>query len=208
MICLKKDGCFCDPPHKRKHLHRCPTYKLSCNIPSLVVLFVPLQDGIYTLPCHLSMQARDLITQILKADPLRRITISEIRCHPWFQVHLPLYLAVPPPEYAQQLKRVLLFSSSTDLHPLIRIGFSFCSSLFVNIWALAFFFRACLELWKVVPVHQVIFFDWVGVKLGSLDVIARRMLCIYFPHPSNVTQKCYLHRSQSNQAQDKFSTLS
>ncbi len=125
MICLKKDGCFCDPPHKRKHLHRCPTHKLSCNIPSLVVLFVPLQDGIYTLPCHLSMQARDLITRILKTDPLRRITISEIRCHPWFQVHLPLYLAVPPPEYAQQLKRVLLFSSSTDLHPLIRIGLVF-----------------------------------------------------------------------------------
>jgi serine/threonine protein kinase len=125
MICLKKDGCFCDPPCKRKHLHRCPTHKLSCNIPSLVALFVPLQDGIYTLPCHLSMQARDLITRILKTDPLRRTTISEIRCHPWFQVHLPLYLAVPPPEYAQQLKRVLLFSSSTDLHPLIRIGLVF-----------------------------------------------------------------------------------
>jgi serine/threonine protein kinase len=106
MICLKKDGCFCDPPCKRKHLHRCPTHKLSCNIPSLVALFVPLQDGIYTLPCHLSMQARDLITRILKTDPLRRTTISEIRCHPWFQVHLPLYLAVPPPEYAQQLKRI------------------------------------------------------------------------------------------------------
>ncbi len=85
---------------------------------------------------------------------------------------------------------------------------SFCSSLFVNIWALAFFFRACLELWKVVPLHQVIFFDWVGVKLGSLDVIAHRMLCIYFHRPSNVTQKSYLDRSQSNQAQDKFSTLS
>jgi 5'-AMP-activated protein kinase catalytic alpha subunit len=52
------------------------------------------------------MQARDLITRILKADPLHRITIPEIRGHPWFRVQLPLYLAVPPPEYAQQLKRI------------------------------------------------------------------------------------------------------
>jgi serine/threonine protein kinase len=73
----------------------------------LLLLCVLVQDGIYTLPCHLSMQARDLITRILKIDPLRRITVPEIRCHPWFQVQLALNLAVPPPEYAQQLKQVL-----------------------------------------------------------------------------------------------------
>ncbi|CAM6039657.1 unnamed protein product [Sphagnum compactum] len=69
-------------------------------------LYQKITDGIYTLPCHLSIQARDLITRILKADPLHRITIPEIRCHPWFQVQLPQYLAIPPPEYAQQLKRI------------------------------------------------------------------------------------------------------
>jgi 5'-AMP-activated protein kinase catalytic alpha subunit len=67
----------------------------------MLLLCVLVQDGIYTLPCHLSMQARDLITRILKTDPLRRITVPEIRCHPWFQVQLALYLAVLPPEYAQ-----------------------------------------------------------------------------------------------------------
>ncbi|CAM6046747.1 unnamed protein product [Sphagnum compactum] len=86
-------------------------YAMLCGIlpfddENISSLYQKITDGIYTLPCHLSMQARDLITRILKADPLRRITISEIRCHPWFQVHLPLYLAVPPPEYAQQLKRI------------------------------------------------------------------------------------------------------
>ncbi|KAH8963954.1 hypothetical protein BDL97_04G038100 [Sphagnum fallax] len=86
-------------------------YAMLCGIlpfddENISSLYQKITDGIYTLPCHLSMQARDLITRILKTDPLRRITISEIRCHPWFQVHLPLYLAVPPPEYAQQLKRI------------------------------------------------------------------------------------------------------
>jgi hypothetical protein len=65
-----------------------------------------------------------------------------------------------------------------------------------------------MELWKVVPMHQVIFFDWVGVKLKSLNVIIRRMLYIYFPHHSNVTQKSYLNKFQSNQAHDKFFAFS
>ncbi len=31
---------------------------------------------------------------MLLVDPLKRITIPEIRQHPWFTVHLPRYLAV------------------------------------------------------------------------------------------------------------------
>ncbi|CAM6013623.1 unnamed protein product [Sphagnum balticum] len=86
-------------------------YAMLCGIlpfddENISSLYQKITDGIYTLPCHLSMQARDLITRILKTDPLRRITIPEIRCHPWFQVQLALYLAVPPPEYAQQLKQI------------------------------------------------------------------------------------------------------
>ncbi|CAK9193583.1 unnamed protein product [Sphagnum troendelagicum] len=86
-------------------------YAMLCGIlpfddENISSLYQKITDGIYTLPCHLSMQARDLITRILKADPLHRITIPEIQGHPWFRVQLPLYLAVPPPEYAQQLKRI------------------------------------------------------------------------------------------------------
>ncbi|EGG21468.1 putative protein serine/threonine kinase [Cavenderia fasciculata] len=37
----------------------------------------------------------DLIKQMLIVDPVKRITISEIRKHPWFQVKLPHYLSSP-----------------------------------------------------------------------------------------------------------------
>lgn len=66
------------------------------------------QGGIYTLPSHLSGPARDLIPRMLVVDPMKRITIREIREHPWFEAQLPRYLAVPPPDTAQQVKKVYL----------------------------------------------------------------------------------------------------
>lgn len=65
-----------------------------------------IQGGIYTLPSHLSAGARDLIPRMLIVDPMKRMTIPEIRAHPWFQAHLPRYLAVPPPDTVQQAKKV------------------------------------------------------------------------------------------------------
>ncbi|KAK9829879.1 hypothetical protein WJX72_008401 [[Myrmecia] bisecta] len=61
------------------------------NIPNL---FKKIKGGIYNLPSHLSPGARDLIPRMLLVDPLKRITIPEIRQHPWFMLHLPRYLAV------------------------------------------------------------------------------------------------------------------
>lgn len=43
---------------------------------------------------------------MLLVDPMNRVTIPEIRQHPWFLNHLPRYLAVPPPDTTQQAKRV------------------------------------------------------------------------------------------------------
>eukprot|EP01101_Sappina_pedata_P001407 TRINITY_DN11494_c0_g1_i1.p1 TRINITY_DN11494_c0_g1~~TRINITY_DN11494_c0_g1_i1.p1 ORF type:complete len:518 (+),score=160.23 TRINITY_DN11494_c0_g1_i1:96-1649(+) len=59
-------------------------------------LFQKIREGIYTIPDHVSPQARDLIKQMLVVDPLKRITITEIRNHPWFQKSLPDYLQKPP----------------------------------------------------------------------------------------------------------------
>jgi 5'-AMP-activated protein kinase catalytic alpha subunit len=73
------------------------------NIPNL---FKKIKGGIYTLPSHLSGPARDLIPRMLVVDPMKRITIREIREHPWFEAQLPRYLAVPPPDTAQQVKKV------------------------------------------------------------------------------------------------------
>ena len=58
-------------------------------------------------------------------DPMKRVTIPEIRQHNWFQAHLPRYLAVPPPDTVQQAKKVnltylLSFSSEIVYIPLFQ----------------------------------------------------------------------------------------
>lgn len=50
----------------------------------------------YSLPSHLSQLSRDLILRMLVVDPMKRITIPEVRQHAWFQHKLPSYLALPP----------------------------------------------------------------------------------------------------------------
>ncbi|XBI19114.1 hypothetical protein VPH35_060726 [Triticum aestivum] len=86
------------------------------NIPNL---FKKIKGGIYTLPSHLSGPARDLIPRMLVVDPMKRITIREIREHPWFEAQLPRYLAVPPPDTAQQVKKI----DEESLVKVISLGF-------------------------------------------------------------------------------------
>ncbi|XP_071735084.1 SNF1-related protein kinase catalytic subunit alpha KIN10-like [Rutidosis leptorrhynchoides] len=86
------------------------------NIPNL---FKKIKGGIYTLPSHLSPGARDLIPRLLVVDPMKRMTIPEIRMHPWFQAHLPRYLAVPPPDSMQQVKK----TDEDILAEVIKMGF-------------------------------------------------------------------------------------
>ncbi|GMQ10813.1 hypothetical protein CsSME_00053670 [Camellia sinensis var. sinensis] len=73
------------------------------NIPNL---FKKIKAGIYTLPSHLSPGARNLIPRMLVVDPMKRISIPEIRQHYWFKTHLPRYLAVPPPDPVQLIKKI------------------------------------------------------------------------------------------------------
>ncbi|ONK79804.1 uncharacterized protein A4U43_C01F10240 [Asparagus officinalis] len=86
------------------------------NIPNL---FKKIKGGIYTLPSHLSALARDLIPRMLVVDPMKRMTIREIREHPWFQARLPRYLAVPPPDTMQQAKKI----DEEILQEVIKMGF-------------------------------------------------------------------------------------
>ena len=44
------------------------------------------------MPKHLSEPAKDLINRMLQPHPLKRITITEIKEHPWFSLNMPLYL--------------------------------------------------------------------------------------------------------------------
>ncbi|CAD6333097.1 unnamed protein product [Miscanthus lutarioriparius] len=86
------------------------------NIPNL---FNKIKGGIYTLPSHLSPSARDLIPRMLVVDPMKRITIREIREHVWFNIQLPRYLAVPPPDTAQQVKKL----NEETLNDVLNMGF-------------------------------------------------------------------------------------
>ncbi|PHT62346.1 hypothetical protein T459_33795 [Capsicum annuum] len=86
------------------------------NIPNL---FKKIKGAIYALPNDLSAGARDLIPRMLIVDPMKRITIPEIRLHPWFQAHLPRYLAVPPPDTMQQAKKI----DEEILQEVVKMGF-------------------------------------------------------------------------------------
>ncbi|GJP48623.1 hypothetical protein CLOM_g7914 [Closterium sp. NIES-68] len=86
------------------------------NIPNL---FKKIKGGVYSLPSFLSTGARDLVPRMLLVDPMKRITIPEIRQHPWFLAKLPRYLAVPPPYAAEQAKRI----DSEILTVVAKMGF-------------------------------------------------------------------------------------
>ncbi|KAJ9505516.1 hypothetical protein QJQ45_021086, partial [Haematococcus lacustris] len=86
------------------------------NIPNL---FKKIKGGIYTLPSHLSPGARDIIPRMLLVDPLKRITIPEIRQHPWFTLHLPRYLAVMQAEAVVRSPRV----DEEMVGEVVRLGF-------------------------------------------------------------------------------------
>ncbi|XP_058092956.1 SNF1-related protein kinase catalytic subunit alpha KIN10-like isoform X2 [Magnolia sinica] len=66
---------------------------------------LPTSSGKCTLPSHLSVGASDSITRILVVDPIKLMTIPEIRQHPWFQHHLPGYLAIPAIDVLQRVKQ-------------------------------------------------------------------------------------------------------
>lgn len=87
------------------------------NIPNL---FKKIKGGVYTLPNHLSEGSRDLIPKMLVVSPNLRITIPEIRAHPWFLEHLPDYLAQPPEAFLhaeineEALEAVAAMGSASD----------------------------------------------------------------------------------------------
>jgi serine/threonine protein kinase len=73
---------------------------------SIPNLFKKIKSGMYSLPTHLSHLARNLIPRMLEVDPMKRITIPEIRLHPWFQHKLPPYLRHPPELIEKQVRVV------------------------------------------------------------------------------------------------------
>eukprot|EP00760_Papus_ankaliazontas_P010063 PhM_4_TR1418/c0_g1_i1/m.15220/K07198/PRKAA, AMPK; 5'-AMP-activated protein kinase, catalytic alpha subunit len=66
---------------------------------SIPALFTKIRKGIFTIPSYVSAEARDLLLSILQVDPLKRVTISQIRAHAWFTEQIPPYLEWEPHEF-------------------------------------------------------------------------------------------------------------
>eukprot|EP00898_Chlorokybus_atmophyticus_P004631 jgi/Chlat1/5169/Chrsp33S00393 len=90
------------------------------NIPNL---FKKIKGGIYALPTYLSAGARDLIPGMLRVEPLKRMTIPEIRGHPWFSHQLPRYLSVPPPDTLAQIKKIIAQIDPDILDSVVKLGY-------------------------------------------------------------------------------------
>ncbi|CAI9787491.1 unnamed protein product [Fraxinus pennsylvanica] len=82
-------------------------------------LFAKVQKGVYPVSPHLSKSAHDLISRILVVDPMKRISIPEIRQHPWFRENLPLYIASPSPDALSRTEKV----DMEVLQEMIKMGF-------------------------------------------------------------------------------------
>ncbi|TPX36190.1 hypothetical protein SmJEL517_g01607 [Synchytrium microbalum] len=87
-------------------------------------LFKKINGGIFTLPSFLSPSTRQLLSAMLTVDPLKRITIADIRKLDWFNVGLPDYLQPLPdavydplieidPSIVGELQKKMGFSKET-----------------------------------------------------------------------------------------------
>eukprot|EP00479_Gromia_sphaerica_P001197 TRINITY_DN11362_c0_g1_i1.p2 TRINITY_DN11362_c0_g1~~TRINITY_DN11362_c0_g1_i1.p2 ORF type:complete len:59 (+),score=7.29 TRINITY_DN11362_c0_g1_i1:152-328(+) len=57
------------------------------------------------MPSYLSRHIQDLIHRMLAVDPIKRISIAEIRQHPWFQHNLSMYLSLSATETIKQTEK-------------------------------------------------------------------------------------------------------
>jgi serine/threonine protein kinase len=77
-------------------------------------LFQKISAGIFTIPHFVSQAASDLLKSALRVDPLVRISVSEIRNHPFFLVNLPPYLAPLPPLVGQECENMSLENGEAE----------------------------------------------------------------------------------------------
>ncbi|KAK7242358.1 serine threonine protein kinase [Aureococcus anophagefferens] len=91
---------------------------------SIPNLFKKIKSGMYSLPSHLSQLARDLIPRMLVVDPMKRVTVPEVRGHAWFQQKLPPYLRHARPDRIENLERVIDEDTVDDVLSLAARGFA------------------------------------------------------------------------------------
>ncbi|KAI3812179.1 hypothetical protein L1987_16886 [Smallanthus sonchifolius] len=99
-------------------------YALLCgNLPfegaDAPIVFKKIKSAIYSFPGHLSLGAMDLIERMLVVDPMKRITIAELRQHDWFKSQLPRYLVVRATDATEHLKKL----DKEIINKVISMGF-------------------------------------------------------------------------------------
>lgn len=58
-------------------------------------MFKHIKNAKYYMKDAASIEAKDLLNKMIQPDPFKRITISEIKNHPWFKLNIPRYLYEP-----------------------------------------------------------------------------------------------------------------
>ncbi|XP_051151127.1 SNF1-related protein kinase catalytic subunit alpha KIN10-like [Andrographis paniculata] len=86
------------------------------NIPGL---YAKIKNGVYPAANHVSESGRDLISRILVVDPMRRISIPEIRRHPWFRRQLPRYISMSSPNASGGTEKIEIDA----VKEMVRMGF-------------------------------------------------------------------------------------
>lgn len=61
---------------------------------NLLGLFQKIREAKFFMPLYLSEPSKDLLRHMIQPNPLNRITIPEIKNHPWFSVRLPFYIQI------------------------------------------------------------------------------------------------------------------
>lgn len=59
---------------------------------SMPALFNQIKEGKYQMPNYISSDVEDIINRMLQPNPVKRITMREIKDHPWYLKNLPKYL--------------------------------------------------------------------------------------------------------------------
>ena len=94
---------------------------------SMTQLFNKIKEGKYYMPNYISADVKDLINRMLQPNPIKRITMQEIKHHSWYLVELPLYLqnismvsSNPQPVDEDIVKRLLQVSNKEYLNSITK----------------------------------------------------------------------------------------
>mmetsp|Transcript_17365 Transcript_17365/g.31331 ORF Transcript_17365/g.31331 Transcript_17365/m.31331 type:complete len:486 (+) Transcript_17365:3077-4534(+) len=109
------------------------TYALLAGVlpfdePSIPSLFAKIRSASFRIPRHFSPLARDLIERMLSPDPVARITLSQVKEHPWYLLDLPSYIMAAE-LCAPLIPEVSIFKADKNLNSIDEEIFTECLSL-------------------------------------------------------------------------------